>query len=154
MTPKEQQFNKEIYADNTYLEILKRKLMDKITTLEHEGAKLVDNNSYAFRYFSVSISAEDLAKFKESKKAEVELLKLFNSNKEEKIKNYNSLKNRLDFCLHDVKSYKQLCSKIDQLSYCNAISELQDLNKRYIKSKAPSKFIYRSRNAEFSKIQC
>jgi len=73
---------------------------------------------------------------------------------EEKRKVVEHLLAKCDAVLYDVRSYPKFREALDEMDYCKAETEMDDLLKRYIKGSAPSKAVYRARVAKFSKMVC
>ena len=85
----------------------------------------------------------------------IDLLKQhYESQKEEKIRNYEALRARGDAILYDFKPYIKLIEAIDAFSYCGASSEISTLLKKQTKGTSYTKAVYRARSQEYSKIKC
>lgn len=146
--PKIEPFNIDNYNDNSYKAIMLKELEKKIKKVSFHGM------TATVRLWGSNISNEDLEKFKNSPESIKLLEKHYKEELEQKKKKYNQLKEKCDFCLHDVKPYKKLLENIDSFTYCGATTELEAFEKRYIKSKGYTKAKFRARAQEFSKIKC
>ena len=147
--PKVQEFSLDLFSEDDVRKVLEKELKQKLLKVSHKGMSVA-----ALRWIDTIVSEEDLAAFMESKECESALQKQYKADIAEKKAKYDSLRKKLDYCLHDVKSYNALVKVIDEFTYCGAISELQVLETRYLRGNGYTKAKYRARAQEFNKIQC
>lgn len=149
INPKE--FNMEEINDNQFREVLMNELEAKMKRTTYHGAS---KKTVTIRMWDIDISDEDFKKFKESDKAYELLHAKYNKKKKETVNKFKKLKEKCDYCLHDVKPYKKLIENIDEFTYCSATTELEMFEKRYMKSNGYTKAVYRARLQAFNKIEC
>lgn len=149
--PKIQEFNIKNYGEYEIKELLKNELVEKANKINFHGATM----KFESRWNSnLSISKEDIEKFKTSSICLKLLKKKYEEDKQNKIEIYEELRTKLDYCLFDVKPYLKLCEAIDEFTYCGATNELDIFKNRYLKGKGYTRAKYRARREEFSKIKC
>lgn len=154
-TPIKKDFNFKEYGRGDAHKILKKMLIEKMALVNIYGSKIDEKNlENSLRYCSITISEEDMESFMHSEKFKKECENLYKESFKLKKEKYEKLKEKLDYCLHDVKPYRKLIENIGEFTYCGAISELEDLEKRYLKSKGYTKAVYRGRLQQFSKVDC
>jgi hypothetical protein len=148
--PKAQEFNPDNFSKQEIISIIKIEISKEVEKIDMFNSKV----SVRPDNLLITLSDEHVTEFQESNLGKQLMFKIYEEKKEKLIAEYNKLKDKLDFCLHDVSEYNKLCAQLDELTYCSAINELRKLDSKYIYSKAVSKAIYRSRSREYLNIKC
>ena len=151
--PKAQPFNIEDGYKDILNKIIKKQVQDECMKINIHGVCISSFANYDNANYKV-LSDEEYQEL--IKKDEIiDLLKQhYETNKEEKIIRYESLRARGDAILYDFKPYINLIKAIDEFSYCGASSEIEAILKKQTKGTSCTKAVYRARSQEYSKIKC
>ena len=151
--PKAQQFNIEDGYKDILNKIIKKQVQEECMKINIHGVCIASFPTYDNANYKKLTEEE----YKELIKKDeiIDLLKQhYETQKAEKIKEYESLRARGDVILYDFKPYIYLIKAIDEFSYCGASSEIKKILDKQTKGTSYTKAVYRARSQEYSKIKC